>query len=104
MSAKIKLQYILIYLCDCFLRFVELDHRLSLLIWIAILASFAVTCTLPRKSGVLAFVASVLIRMVVSLGIQPTLWILGCTMVCELFVGVNHYQCSRNKALCSYFD
>jgi len=74
---------------------IELDHRLSLLIWIAMLASFAVTCTLPRKSGVLAFVASVLIRMVFSLGIQPTLWILGCTMLINNWIYLISYVGNR---------
>lgn len=64
-----------------FFEFTELDRRLSLLIWMAIMISLIVTFTLPRMSGIRTLVASVLLRMIFSFGVRPTLFILGCTTV-----------------------
>ena len=81
--------------------FIELDPRLSILIWVAMFVSLAVTCTLPRMSGIWTLVASILLRMIFSFGIQPTLWILGCTMVWLLRL---YYLLSKNLLFLAVSD
>ncbi|XP_065058274.1 inositol 1,4,5-trisphosphate receptor type 1-like isoform X2 [Rhopilema esculentum] len=73
----------------------ELDPRLSILIWVAMFVSLAVTCTLPRMSGIWTLVASILLRMIFSFGIQPTLWILGCTMAFNNWIFLVSYLGNR---------
>lgn len=57
--------------------FSDLDHRLSILIWLAILISFIVCITVPRLSGIRTLAGAVILRMIFTLGIKPTLTILG---------------------------
>lgn len=59
------------------LFFSDLDHRLSILIWLAILVSFIVCITVPRLSGIRTLAGAVILRMIFTLGIKPTLTILG---------------------------
>ncbi|XP_022242149.1 inositol 1,4,5-trisphosphate receptor-like isoform X2 [Limulus polyphemus] len=55
----------------------ELGPRASGLIWAAMFISLATVVTLPRPSGIRTFVGAVILRMIYSLGLQPTLWLLG---------------------------
>jgi len=54
-----------------------LDNRLSILIWLAILISFIVCITVPRLSGIRTLAGAVILRMIFTLGIIPTLTLLG---------------------------
>lgn len=55
----------------------NLGQHLSGLIWAVMLVSAAIVITLPRESGVRTFVASTILRMIFSVGPEPTLLILG---------------------------
>ncbi|XP_053593161.1 inositol 1,4,5-trisphosphate receptor isoform X1 [Microplitis demolitor] len=51
--------------------------HLSSLIWAAMLASGTIVVTLPRESGIRTLVASTILRLIFSIGPEPTLWLLG---------------------------
>ncbi|XP_011690390.1 PREDICTED: inositol 1,4,5-trisphosphate receptor isoform X3 [Wasmannia auropunctata] len=55
----------------------KLSYHLSALIWTVMLASAAIVLTLPRESGIRTFVASTILRLIFSVGPEPTLWLLG---------------------------
>ncbi|XP_075250121.1 inositol 1,4,5-trisphosphate receptor-like isoform X7 [Convolutriloba macropyga] len=54
-----------------------LTHKLDMLIWTALLVSLAVVITLPRSPGIKTLVASFILRLIYSIGIQPTLYMIG---------------------------
>ncbi|XP_078597703.1 inositol 1,4,5-trisphosphate receptor-like isoform X8 [Branchiostoma floridae x Branchiostoma japonicum] len=59
----------------------ELDPRLSGLVWTAMLVSLATVITLPKASGIRTLVASTILRLIFSVGLEPTLWLIGCANV-----------------------
>ncbi|XP_078369527.1 inositol 1,4,5-trisphosphate receptor-like isoform X2 [Oculina patagonica] len=59
----------------------ELDGRLSVLVWLAMLVSFSIIITFPRPSGIRTFVGSTILRLIFSVGLEPTLRILGLANV-----------------------
>ena len=59
----------------------ELDGRLSVLVWLAMLVSFSIIVTFPRPSGIRTFVGSTILRLIFSVGLEPTLKILGLANV-----------------------
>merc|ERR1711881_442285 len=50
---------------------IDLDRRLSLLIWFAIIASFVITITVPRLSGIQTLTGAVILRLIFSVGVTP---------------------------------
>lgn len=61
--------------------FSEIGSHLSGLIWATMLASAAIVLTLPRETGIRTLVASTILRLIFSLGPEPTLWLLGSLTV-----------------------
>ncbi|XP_077278429.1 inositol 1,4,5-trisphosphate receptor-like isoform X2 [Temnothorax americanus] len=59
----------------------KLSYHLSALIWTVMLASAAIVITLPRESGIRTFVASTILRLIFSVGPEPTLWLLGLVTI-----------------------
>ncbi|XP_064604842.1 inositol 1,4,5-trisphosphate receptor-like isoform X2 [Liolophura sinensis] len=59
----------------------ELDSRLSGLVWTAMLVSLAIVITLPRPAGIRTLIASTILRLIFSVGLEPTLWLLGAMNV-----------------------
>jgi len=59
----------------------KLGQHLSGLIWAVMLVSLAIVITLPRESGIRTFVASTILRMIFSVGPEPTLILLGTITV-----------------------
>lgn len=55
----------------------ELIPHLSGLIWTVMLSSAVIVITLPRESGIRTLVASTILRLIFSIGPEPTLWLLG---------------------------
>ncbi|RWS06106.1 inositol 1:4:5-trisphosphate receptor-like protein [Dinothrombium tinctorium] len=55
----------------------KLDSRISALLWAIILMSLSFVLTHARKYGIRVFVASAILRLIFSIGILPTLWLLG---------------------------
>ena len=64
----------------------ELGQHFSGLIWAVMLVSAAIVITLPRESGVRTLVASTILRMIFSIGPEPTLLILGTLTVSNLYI------------------
>lgn len=60
----------------------ELNIHISWLIWIIMLISLMIIITLPRESGVRTLVASIILKLIFSMGPEPTLWLLGSVTVC----------------------
>lgn len=58
-----------------------ISWQLSGLIWAAVVSSTAIVVTLPRETGIRTLVASVIFRLIFSLGPEPTLWLLGTLTV-----------------------
>ncbi|XP_060537009.1 inositol 1,4,5-trisphosphate receptor isoform X3 [Cylas formicarius] len=59
----------------------QITSTISILIWIAMLVSSAIVITLPRETGIRTLVASTILRLIYSLGPEPTLWILGSVTI-----------------------
>lgn len=60
-----------------FLNSIELNSHLNGLMWTVTLLSLISVFTVPRSSGVRTFVASVILRMIFSIGPAPVLFLLG---------------------------
>ncbi|XP_032666695.1 inositol 1,4,5-trisphosphate receptor isoform X8 [Odontomachus brunneus] len=54
----------------------KFNSHISALIWTVMLASAAIVITLPRESGIRVLVASTILRLIMSIGPEPTLWLL----------------------------
>ncbi|OAD53290.1 Inositol 1,4,5-trisphosphate receptor [Eufriesea mexicana] len=55
----------------------KLSSNLSVIIWVIMLSSAIFVITLPRESGIRTLVASTMLRLIFSIGPEPTLWLLG---------------------------
>lgn len=54
-----------------------LEPHLSGLLWTAMLISLAIVIALPKPHGIRALIASTILRLIFSVGLQPTLFLLG---------------------------
>ncbi|KAJ7999043.1 hypothetical protein DPEC_G00211300 [Dallia pectoralis] len=54
-----------------------LDGHLSALLWVAMLVSLAIVIVLPQPHGVRVLIASTILRLIFSVGLEPTLFLLG---------------------------
>ncbi|KAL1493193.1 hypothetical protein ABEB36_011294 [Hypothenemus hampei] len=59
----------------------QISSTISILIWFAMLVSSAIVITLPRETGIRTLVASTILRLIYSLGPEPTLWLLGAVTI-----------------------
>ncbi|KAG7206265.1 hypothetical protein KM043_003649 [Ampulex compressa] len=59
----------------------KLGSHLSGLIWTVMISSAVIVVTLPRESGIRTLVASTILRLIFSIGPEPTLWLLGFVTV-----------------------
>lgn len=66
---------------DLIFAFLELSPTISLLIWAAMMSSTALVISLPKETGIRTLVASTILRLIFSLGPEPTLWLLGTLTV-----------------------
>ena len=55
----------------------ELDTRLSVLVWVIMLVSGAVVIATLRQTALLVLIGSAIVRLMVSVGLEPTLNLLG---------------------------
>ncbi|XP_048344149.1 inositol 1,4,5-trisphosphate receptor type 1 isoform X1 [Sphaerodactylus townsendi] len=60
-----------------------LEPHLSGLLWTAMLISLAIVIALPKPHGIRALIASTILRLIFSVGLQPTLFLLGAFNVCN---------------------
>ncbi|KAJ8985868.1 hypothetical protein NQ317_006242 [Molorchus minor] len=69
----------------CFYPFDDIiptiSSSISVLIWMSMLTSGAIVITLPRETGIRTLVASIILRLIYSLGPEPTLWLLGTVTI-----------------------
>jgi len=81
----------------------ELDGRLSGVVWSTMFISLAAAATIQRRSTVLTFIITAIVRCICSIGIEPTLVIVGvfnvslvhclhCVFVCRLLVFFISFQ------------
>uniref|UniRef100_A0A670JF27 Inositol 1,4,5-trisphosphate receptor n=1 Tax=Podarcis muralis TaxID=64176 RepID=A0A670JF27_PODMU len=63
-----------------------LEPHLSGLLWTAMLISFAIVVALPKPHGIRALIASTILRLIFSVGLQPTLFLLGAFNVCNKII------------------
>lgn len=61
----------------CFSSLGTLEPHLSGLLWTAMLISLAIVIALPKPHGIRALIASTILRLIFSVGLQPTLFLLG---------------------------
>nr|CAI5851385.1 unnamed protein product [Callosobruchus analis] len=59
----------------------QISRTVSLLIWVAMLCSSAIVATLPRQTGIRTLVASTILRLIYSVGPEPTLCFLGAVTI-----------------------
>lgn len=59
----------------------HIDPRISGLIWSVMLASLAAVITVPGTNVIRVYAFSSILRMIYSVGLQPTLWMLGTVNV-----------------------
>ncbi|XP_027017220.1 inositol 1,4,5-trisphosphate receptor type 2 isoform X2 [Tachysurus fulvidraco] len=57
----------------------ELPPFLSVLLWVAVAISTSLLFILPRRGGILAFLITVILRSIYTIGLGPTLLLLGAT-------------------------
>lgn len=55
----------------------EIDPRLSAILWAILLISIASVFSFPGKYCFYMMISSTILRLIYSIGIQPTLWLLG---------------------------
>jgi inositol 1,4,5-triphosphate receptor type 1 len=71
---------------------IELDPKISALIWTSLLISLSFIITYPNKTGIRAFFASAILRLIYSLGLEPTLWFIGSINVINKSVYLASYM------------
>uniref|UniRef100_A0A8C5PPT8 Inositol 1,4,5-trisphosphate receptor n=1 Tax=Leptobrachium leishanense TaxID=445787 RepID=A0A8C5PPT8_9ANUR len=72
-----------------------LDSRLSGLLWSAMLVSLAIVIVLPKPHGIRALIASTILRLIFSIGLQPTLFLLGAFNVCNKIIFLTSFVGNR---------
>uniref|UniRef100_A0A3Q2TMC2 Inositol 1,4,5-trisphosphate receptor n=1 Tax=Fundulus heteroclitus TaxID=8078 RepID=A0A3Q2TMC2_FUNHE len=60
-----------------------LEPHLSALLWLAMLVSLAIVIVLPQPHGIRALIASTILRLIFSVGLEPTLLLLGGFNLCN---------------------
>uniref|UniRef100_A0A3Q0RPB6 Ion transport domain-containing protein n=1 Tax=Amphilophus citrinellus TaxID=61819 RepID=A0A3Q0RPB6_AMPCI len=60
-----------------------LEPHLSALLWMAMLVSLAIVIVLPQPHGIRALIASTILRLIFSVGLEPTLLLLGAFNLCN---------------------
>ncbi|XP_023661365.1 inositol 1,4,5-trisphosphate-gated calcium channel ITPR1 isoform X2 [Paramormyrops kingsleyae] len=63
-----------------------LEPHLSAMLWLGILVSLAIVIALPQPHGARALIASTILRLIFSAGLEPTLFLLGAFNVCNKII------------------
>lgn len=69
-----------------------LEPHLSALLWMAMLVSLAIVIVLPQPHGIRALIASTILRLIFSVGLEPTLLLLGVFNV-SMFICSDRQVC-----------
>ena len=87
-----------------------MDPKLSALIWTALLISLSFIITYPNKTGIRTFFASAILRLIYSLGLEPTLYFIGSINFMNKVIFLISYMGNRGtfsqsvKAIVSDFE
>lgn len=73
----------------------DLDPKISALIWTSLLVSLAFIISYPNKTGIRTFIASAILRLIYSLGLEPTLWLIGSINVINKGIFLVSYMGNR---------
>ncbi|KAK5614732.1 Inositol 1,4,5-trisphosphate receptor type 1 [Crenichthys baileyi] len=63
-----------------------LEPRLSALLWMGVFAALFLVVLMPQPLGILALVAVTILRLIFSVGLEPTLFLLGAFNVCNKII------------------
>ncbi|XP_020559133.1 inositol 1,4,5-trisphosphate receptor type 1 isoform X3 [Oryzias latipes] len=63
-----------------------LDPHLSALLWIGVFATLAIVILMPQPLGIRALVFVTILRLIFSVGLEPTLFLLGAFNVCNKII------------------
>nr|XP_015202833.1 PREDICTED: inositol 1,4,5-trisphosphate receptor type 1 isoform X12 [Lepisosteus oculatus] len=63
-----------------------LEPHLSALLWMGMFVSLAIVIALPQPHGIRALIASTILRLIFSVGLEPTLFLLGAFNVCNKII------------------
>ncbi|CAB1422671.1 unnamed protein product [Pleuronectes platessa] len=72
-----------------------LEPHLSALLWMAMLVSLAIVIVLPQPHGIRALIASTILRLIFSVGLEPTLLLLGGFNLCNKVIFLMSYVGNR---------
>ena len=78
------------YICET-----ELDGRVSGVLWMTMFTSLAAAVTFSRRSTCFTFIISAIIRSILSIGLEPTLTVLGV-------LNVSHHS-AELMLMCGFF-
>lgn len=67
-----------------------LDPHLSALLWMGVLATLVIVIIMPQPLGIRALVMVTILRLIFSVGLEPTLFLLGAFNVSCLSFSVSH--------------
>uniref|UniRef100_A0A8C4IQV4 Inositol 1,4,5-trisphosphate receptor n=1 Tax=Dicentrarchus labrax TaxID=13489 RepID=A0A8C4IQV4_DICLA len=65
---------------------VMLDPHLSALLWMGVLATLVIVVIMPQPLGIRALVIITILRLIFSVGLEPTLFLLGAFNVCNKII------------------
>uniref|UniRef100_A0A8C8IR82 Inositol 1,4,5-trisphosphate receptor n=1 Tax=Oncorhynchus tshawytscha TaxID=74940 RepID=A0A8C8IR82_ONCTS len=68
------------------LREGTLEPQLSALLWLGMLASLAIVVAMPQHLGVRTLIIATILRLIFSVGLEPTLFLLGAFNVCNKMI------------------
>uniref|UniRef100_A0A665X781 Inositol 1,4,5-trisphosphate receptor n=1 Tax=Echeneis naucrates TaxID=173247 RepID=A0A665X781_ECHNA len=63
-----------------------LESHLSALLWMGVLATLAIVIIMPQPLGIRALVIVTILRLIFSVGLEPTLFLLGACNVCNKII------------------
>lgn len=74
-----------------------LDPHLSALLWMGVFATLIIVIIMPQPLGVRALVIITILRLIFSVGLEPTLFLLGAFNVSSMFADELVFQ--RNSRI-----
>ncbi|KAJ4927276.1 hypothetical protein JOQ06_015010, partial [Pogonophryne albipinna] len=72
-----------------------LEPHLSALLWMAMLVSLAIVIVFPQPHGIRALIASTILRLIFSVGLEPTLLLLGGFNLCNKIIFLTSFVGNR---------
>lgn len=73
LTLSVHFPYVCVYLCPAGM----LEPHLSALLWMGFFAALVLVLLMPKPLGILALVAITILRLIFSVGLEPTLFLLG---------------------------